>query len=153
MKERGSALRTDCLDSVLANIGDTRPPISKHGSKHRRARCSASMSAVIILDRPFKLAGDAEKAVGPAERRFIRMARHRFQAGHVFKRGKRRKLWVGRWREAAYLGGTLRMKQRSAVLGLCSEMSKGDAERQLQTILQPVNNGTHAPMQTMRFDE
>src|SRR5438552_17099063 len=45
------------------------------------------------------------------------------------------------------------MKQRSAVLGLCSEMSKGDAERQLQTILQPVNNGTHAPMQTMRFDE
>ena len=35
---------------------------------------------------------------GESERK-IRMARRRFQEGFVFKRGKKRKVWVARWRE------------------------------------------------------
>ena len=35
----------------------------------------------------------------PNERRPF-MARHRYQDGCVFQRGTRRKVWVGRWREA-----------------------------------------------------
>jgi integrase len=60
---------------------------------------------------------------------------------------------VGRWREFTLVGGMLKRKQRSTVLGPCSEMSKGDAERKMLDILQPVNDGTHTPMQTMGFDE
>src|SRR5713101_1936644 len=111
------------------------------------------MSSTAVLDSTFKLSTDAEKADGPTERKLIRMARHRFQAGHVFKRGKRRKLWVGRWRERILFGGTLKSTQRSAVLGPCSEMSKGDAERRLYDFLRPINNGTQSPMQTMTFGE
>lgn len=46
------------------------------------------------------------------------MARRRYQAGCLFKRGRRRKVWVARWREDVLLeGGQLGRLHRSVVLG------------------------------------
>jgi integrase len=61
------------------------------------------------------------------------MTRHRFQQGTVFKRGTRRKQWIGRWRESV-IGedGTRCQVQRSAVLGPVAELSKAQAVRLLQ---------------------
>lgn len=44
------------------------------------------------------------------------MARRRFQTGCLFKRGKRSKVWVARWRETVIQpGGSFRRVQRSEV--------------------------------------
>ena len=46
------------------------------------------------------------------------MARQRYQRGCVFQRGKRRKVWVGRWRERVLqVDGVIGQVQRSVVLG------------------------------------
>jgi integrase len=77
--------------------------------------------------------------------------RRRFQVGHVFKRGKRVKVWVGCYREWVLDGGQPKQKQRRKVLGLRAEMSKGQAEQALHEILRPINGGERAPEQTMTF--
>jgi len=63
------------------------------------------------------------------------MARHRYQVGHVFKRGKRRKVWVGRWREDVVENGEVRRVHRSEVLGLASDLTKTEARTTLNKIL------------------
>ncbi len=62
------------------------------------------------------------------------MRRKRFQKGSVRPRKHgRHKVWVGQWWE-----GDCR---RSKVLGDCSEMSKGQAEAIMASILEPLNEG------------
>ena len=61
------------------------------------------------------------------------MARRSFQEGSVFKRGKREKLWIGRWRESVVeRDGGIKHVLRSEVLGPVSELSKGDAKEMLR---------------------
>jgi hypothetical protein len=48
--------------------------------------------------------------------------RRRFQHGRVFKRGKRRKVWVGRFYEPVVNSGKLSKKRRTIIIGLCSEV-------------------------------
>lgn len=79
--------------------------------------------------------------------------RRRFQVGHVFKRGKRVKVWVGCYREWVLDGGKPRQMQRRRVPGLRAEMTKGQAEQALHEILRPINGGERAPEQTMTFDQ
>jgi hypothetical protein len=55
------------------------------------------------------------------------MMRRRFQNGHVFARGKRRKVWVGRYLEPVMKDGKLSSVYRSRVLGTCKSMSKSEA--------------------------
>ena len=51
------------------------------------------------------------------------MARRRYQTGCLFKRGKRRKVWVARWREDVLLeGGQVGRLQRSVVLGTVADL-------------------------------
>ena len=51
------------------------------------------------------------------------MARRRYQAGCLFKRGRRRKGWVARWREDVLLeGGQLGWLHRSVVLGTVADL-------------------------------
>ena len=51
------------------------------------------------------------------------MARRRYQAGCLFKRGKRRKVWVARWREDVLLeSGQLGRLHKSVVLGLVADL-------------------------------
>ena len=73
----------------------------------------------------------------PNERRPY-MARHRYQDGCVFQRGIRRKVWVGRWREAK-IGPEAGSKSilRSVVLGLVTEIpTKREARKLLQRRLE-----------------
>jgi integrase len=75
------------------------------------------------------------------------VARRRFQSGWLFKSGKRRKVWVGRWREDALLpDGTIGEIHRSAVLGLVADIpTRREAQLLLDAKLLPVNQGTARP--------
>ena len=81
------------------------------------------------------------------------MARRRYQAGCLFKRGKRRKVWVARWREDVLLeGGQLGRLQRSVVIGTVADLpTKRHALTKLEEQLRPVNQGTGRPEASMRF--
>lgn len=81
------------------------------------------------------------------------MARRRFQSGCLFKRGKRRKVWVARWRENVLLeDGQVRPLRRSVVLGAVADLpKKGDAQLRLDEYLRPVNQGTGRPEAFIAF--
>jgi hypothetical protein len=51
------------------------------------------------------------------------MVRCRYQDGYLFTRGKKRKMWVARWRDGVIQpDGTVERILRSEVLGLVSEI-------------------------------
>lgn len=77
--------------------------------------------------------------------------RRRFQHGRVFKRGKRRKVWVGRFYEPVVVEGKLKKKRRSVILGLCSDLTRGQAQQALLERLRSMNEGLHVPVQRMSF--
>jgi len=79
--------------------------------------------------------------------------RRRFRAGHVFQRGKRRKVWVGCYRERVLDGGQLKVLQRKVVLGHRSEMTKAEAKKKLLGILDRMSTDQHAPEQSMKFGQ
>ena len=81
------------------------------------------------------------------------MARRRFQSGWLFKSGKRRKVWVGRWREDALQpDGTIGEIHRSAVLGLVADVpTRRAAQLLLDAKLLPVNEGTARPEAFIAF--
>src|SRR4051812_40330156 len=81
------------------------------------------------------------------------VARRRYQAGCLFKRGKRRKVWVARWREDVLLeGGQLGRLLRSVVLGTVAELpTKRHALTKLEEQLRPVNQGATKPEASTRF--
>lgn len=81
------------------------------------------------------------------------MARRRFRSGCLFKRGKRRKVWVARWREDVWLeSGTVRRILRSAVLGPVADLpTRAEAQARLEEQLQPVNQRTARPEAAMAF--
>ena len=63
------------------------------------------------------------------------MRRKRFQKGSLQARKHgRHRVWVASWWEDG--------SRRSKVLGLCSKMTKGEAEAAMAAILQPINEGT-----------
>src|SRR5437763_1533508 len=60
------------------------------------------------------------------------MPRRRIECGYVYKVGARVKCWEGRYHVYVRLpDGTEKRRERTKVLGLCSEMSKGEAEHAL----------------------
>ena len=67
------------------------------------------------------------------------MARSPYQNGCLFVRGKRRKLWVARWREDVILAdGSTGRVMRSVVLGPVSEIAgRREARRLLDAHLNP----------------
>lgn len=81
------------------------------------------------------------------------MARRRYQTGCLFKRGKRRKVWVARWREDVLLeGGTLDRAQRSVILGDVAELpTRRYARIRLEERLRPVNQGTVRSEASLQF--
>lgn len=62
------------------------------------------------------------------------VARRRYQAGCLFKPGKRRKVWVARWREDVLLeGGQLGRLHKSVVLGTAADLpTRRDALTKLE---------------------
>jgi integrase len=80
--------------------------------------------------------------------------RGRFQLGCIFKRGKWRKVWVGRWREPQKMAdGTIGTVQRSEILGVVAEMSKSQAQSVLAGKLGPINSGMVRPGSVMTFKD
>jgi integrase len=71
----------------------------------------------------------------------------------LFKRGKRRKVWVARWRETAvFEDGSVKQLRRSVVLGTVAELpKKGDAQVRLDEHLRPINQGTGRPEAYIAF--
>ncbi len=81
------------------------------------------------------------------------MARCHYQNGCLFVRGKRKKVWVARWREDVILAdGSANRIMRSVVLGPVSEIAgRREARRLLDARLSPVNQGQYRPEATMLF--
>jgi hypothetical protein len=65
----------------------------------------------------------------------------------LYKRGKRRKVWVGRWREDVMRAdGTIGEIRRSVVLGSVAELpTRREAQVRLDEKLRSVNQGTSRP--------
>jgi integrase len=81
------------------------------------------------------------------------VARRRYQTGCVFKRGKRRKVWVARWREDVLCeDGKVGRILRSVVLGSVADLpTRKDAQVRLDEELRAVNQGTVRPESSMLF--
>jgi integrase len=106
----------------------------------------------MLLDTRSTLKSDAGKS-----RRINgedRMIRRCFQSGCLFKKGKRRKTWVARWREPAMqLDGTTKRVLRAEVLGLVTELSEREARNQMAALLRPINEGRYRPEATVTFGQ
>jgi integrase len=86
-----------------------------------------------------------------------RMARRRYQKGQLFQKGKRRKVWVARWREDVIRpdGSRFRLR-RSEVLGALKEYpTRRLAERALERRLSEteINSLNYQPRSTASFRE
>ena len=83
------------------------------------------------------------------------MARRKHQTGCLFKRGKRRKLWVARWREDVIAtDGTVKRVNRSIVLGAVADYpNKRDIYPLLEAKLRPINAGISMPGTVKRFGD
>jgi integrase len=71
----------------------------------------------------------------------------------LFKRGKRRKVWVARWREDVLReDGSVGRMLRSVVLGAVADLpTRADAQTRLEEQLRPLNQGSARPEATMAF--
>jgi hypothetical protein len=75
----------------------------------------------------------------------------RLQYSSASKRGKKNKVWIGRWREdVAGPEGSIRAVRRSVILGSVEGLSpKREAERELGERLQVINTGKQGPSGSM----
>ena len=96
-----------------------------------------------------------EKARRATRERKWTVARRRYQSGCLFKRGKRRKVWIARWREDVIRpDDSIGRIQRSLVLGLVSEIpTRKQAQMQLDQHLQLLNQGQQRPQATKQLQD
>jgi integrase len=96
--------------------------------------------------------GNAEPRRASGERKQP-MFRRCYQNGNLTLRGKRKKVWVGRWREDVLgVDGNLERVRRSLVLGSLSEIpTRRQARRLLDAKLSDLNSGQRKPQSTMSF--
>jgi integrase len=83
----------------------------------------------------------------------IRMVHCRYQDGCLFIRGKKRKVWVARWRQDVIAtDGTVQRVLRSEVLGPVSEIAgRREARVLLNNRLASINSGQRGAEATMTF--
>jgi len=83
------------------------------------------------------------------------MARRRYQKGQLFLRGKRNRVWVGRWREDEILpDGRIRRPFRSEVMGTLADYpTRRLARRALDERLSLVNDPRYRARPTATFAE
>jgi integrase len=79
----------------------------------------------------------------------------RFQHGSIFKRGKREKVWVGRWyEEITRPDGGFDQVRRSEILGKVAELpTRRQAEQVLNNSLRRINSGDFRPQSSLRFSD
>jgi len=106
-----------------------------------------------MLDTASTIIPDAHKAGRATCRKETAVARRRYQSGSLRIRGKRRKVWVARWREEVLSSeGTIRVR-RAEVLGTAAELSKREAQVLLDAKVRPINEGRHIPQSTLTLKE
>src|SRR5216684_7590127 len=149
MGERASAASSACPVSAWANTG-------AFVKKKFTLGWKVNAEAIVPLDTGATLRSD----IGKGRRANLRMerkrmARSQYQNGCLFVRGKRRKVWVARWREDVILAdGSADRVMRSVVLGPVSEIAgRREARRLLDAHLNPVNQGQYRPEGTMLFSQ
>ena len=82
------------------------------------------------------------------------LARRRYQKGRVFLRGKKKPVWVGRWREDEIKDGVIRRPYRSEVLGTKSDFpTKSLARRELDKRLAVINDPRYRARPTAMFPD
>jgi integrase len=83
------------------------------------------------------------------------VARRRYQRGCLFLRGRKRKVWVLRFREDVMLpDGQIARVNRSEVIGLLSDFpTRRMAQRFAETRLREINSGVYRPKTTLTFRE
>lgn len=107
-----------------------------------------------MFDSATTINPDANKAERAISRKETAVARFRHQSGSLVVRGKRRKVWVARWREDVKKpDGTLARIWRAEVLGAKSELSKREALRIMESKLKPINDGRHRPVSTLTLEQ
>jgi len=81
------------------------------------------------------------------------VARRRYQQGCLFIRGKKRKVWVLRYREDVMLpDGQIARVNRSLILGSVEDFpNRRIALRLVESQLRPINQGIYRPKTTMTF--
>lgn len=83
------------------------------------------------------------------------MTRRRFQRGSIYKRGKRKKVWVARYFEDVIApDGAVTRIRRSAVLGSITEIpTRRQAEQVLQDRLRLFNSSDYRPSSSCTLQE
>jgi len=83
----------------------------------------------------------------------VRVWRSVLQKGQLFKSGKRRKMWVGRWREDVHLkSGEVRQIRRWQVLGSVAEIpTRNEAQALLDERMRSANQGATRPAAFVTF--
>jgi integrase len=81
------------------------------------------------------------------------VARRRFQTGQLYKKGKRRKVWIARWREDILLpDGTIGRMRRGILLGSVADLpTRRDAQVRLDERLRLINQGAVRPESIIGF--
>jgi len=75
------------------------------------------------------------------------------QYGSLFKRGKKQKVWVGRWYEDRTGPDGFQRIRCSEVIGLVSELSRSQAQQILLGKLERINTGRHQPKSSLVLRE
>jgi integrase len=85
----------------------------------------------------------------------LQLARRRYQKGHLYLRGKREKVWVGRWTEDELQpDGNAVRRRKSEVLGTLRQFpTKRLAQRELDARVSVVNSPTYRARPTATFRE
>ena len=83
------------------------------------------------------------------------LARKRYQQGSLMLRGKRRKVWVLRWRDdVRQADGSVRRVERKTVLGTQAEVPTAKlARRRAEQVLARVNSPDYRPIKTATFEQ
>jgi len=109
---------------------------------------------IAMFDKAITIEVDANTAKRATSRKETAVARRRYQMGSLAVRGKRRKVWVARWREDVKKpDGTLGRIRRAEVLGNKNELSKREALRIMDSKLKPINEGRHRPLSTLTLEQ
>ena len=111
-------------------------------------------SAEVSTPQPSAIIPDQANVGAPSEEP-ERMARRRYQRGTLRLRGKKEKVWVGKWREDTIQpNGTTKRIQRAEIIGTLKEYkTKRLAARALEQRLAEVNSLTYRPRPTATFRE
>jgi integrase len=109
----------------------------------------------LLVEETTRTLSPEQRARRAAEKGAFQVARRRYQQGCLFIRGKKRKVWVLRYREDVMLpDGQIARVNRSLILGSLAEIpNRRVAQRLVEAKLRPINSGVYRPKTTMTFRE